>query len=90
MGYGGSEVFPKQIELKSQDDTGTFKLPYFNGEDSTRYAFKEDGTAASLEEFYGIYNNVKQLDVGSIKVERPQSEFSDGASLYRINNTNRN
>jgi len=31
-----------------------------------------------LEEFYEIYNNVKQLDVGFIKVQRPQSEFSDG------------
>lgn len=30
------------------------------------------------EEFYEIYNNVKQLDVGFIKVQRPQSEFSDG------------
>jgi len=79
LGYGGAEVFPKQIELKSQDDTGNFlNLPYFNGDNTTRYAFKDDGTAASLEEFYGIYNNVKQLDVGSIKVERPKSEFSDG------------
>ena len=33
LGYGGSEVFPKQRELKSKDDTGNFlNLPYFNGE----------------------------------------------------------
>jgi hypothetical protein len=31
-----------------------------------------------LEKFYEIYNNVKQLDVGFIKVQRSQSEFSDG------------
>jgi len=49
LGYGGSEVFPKQIRLKSQDDTGNFlNLPYFNGDNTTRYAFKEDGSAASL------------------------------------------
>ena len=79
LGYGGAEVFPKQIELKSEEDTGNFlNLPYFNGDDTTRYAFKDDGSAASLKEFYGIYKNVKQLDVGSIKVERPESEFSDG------------
>ena len=79
LGYGGSEVFPKQTELKSKDDTGNFlNLPYFNGDDTTRYAFKDDGTAANLEEFYEIYNNVKQLDIGFIKVQRPQSEFSDG------------
>jgi len=85
LGYGGSEVFPKQIQLKSQDDTGNFlNLPYFNGDDTTRYAFKADGTAASLEEFYEIYNNVKQLDVGLIKVQRPQSEFSDGPPCIEL------
>ena len=50
LGYGGSEVFPKQIQLKSADDTGNFlNLPYFNGDQTTRYAFKEDGEAATLE-----------------------------------------
>ena len=24
LGFGNAEVFPKQIELKSQDDTGNF------------------------------------------------------------------
>ena len=85
LGYGGAEVFPKQIELKSKDDTGNFlNLPYFNGDDTTRYAFKEDGTAASLKEFYEIYNNVKQLDAGLIEVKRPQSEFSDGPPCIEI------
>ena len=85
LGYGGSEVFPKQIQLKSQDDTGNFlNLPYFNGDDTTRYAFKDDGAAANLEEFYEIYNNVKQLDIGFIKVQRPQSEFSDGPPCIEV------
>ena len=30
-----------------------------------------------LEKFYEIYNNVKQLDVGFIKVQGPQSEYPD-------------
>ena len=85
LGYSGSEIFPKQTELKSKDDTGNFlNLPYFNGDDTTRYAFKDDGTAANLEEFYGIYNNKKQLHVGSIKVQRPQSEFSDGPPCIEL------
>ena len=79
LGFGNAEVFPKQIELKSEEDTGNFlNLPYFNGDDTTRYAFKEDGSAADLEEFYEIHNNLKQLSVGLIKVQRPESEFSDG------------
>ena len=54
LGYGGSEVFPKQIKLKSQDDTGNFlNLPYFNGDNTTRYAFLSNGEAANLSGFYG-------------------------------------
>ena len=72
LGYGGSEVFPKQIQLKSADDTGNFlNLPYFNGDQSTRYAFNDDGSAATLEEFYGIYDKLKQKNITSIKIERP-------------------
>jgi len=38
------------------------------------------------EKFYEIYNNVKQLDVGFIKVQRPQSEFSDGPPYKEMKN----
>jgi len=49
----GTEIFPKQIQLVlERGDTGNFlNLPYFDHEDGLRYAFKEDGSAATLEEF---------------------------------------
>ena len=80
LGYGGSEVFPKQTELKSKDDTGNFlNLPYFNGDNTTRYAFLENGSAASLKGFYGLYErcvqNLKQIQ--EIEIKRPESEYSD-------------
>ena len=81
LGYGGSEVFPKQIELKSKDDTGNFlNLPYFNSDDTTRYAFIENGEAASIDGFFGLYerNKLTPEQLEKLKVERPQSEFSDG------------
>ena len=57
LGYSGSEVFPKQTELKSQDDTGNFlNLPYFKGDDTTRYAFNNNGEAVNLDGFYNLYN----------------------------------
>ena len=57
LGYGGSEVFPKQIKLHlDRGDVGNFlNLPYYNAEDGLRYAFKDDGTSATLEEFYELY-----------------------------------
>ena len=85
LGYGGSEVFPKQIQLKSADDTGNFlNLPYFGGEDTTRYAFRADGEAATLEEFYTIYSEIKQTDITKIKIERPQSEYSDAPPCIEL------
>ena len=78
LGFANAEVFPKQIELKSEEDTGNFlNLPYFQGNKTTRYAFTEEGKAATLEEFYGLVHKVKTT-ISLVKVERPQSEFSDG------------
>ena len=79
LGYGGSEVFPKQRELKSKDDTGNFlNLPYFNCGQTTRYAFMEDGEAASIDAFFELYERHKQQDISKIEIKRPESEFDDG------------
>ena len=92
LGYGGSEVFPKQIQLKSQDDTGNFlNLPYFNGDDTTRYAFLENGDAASIEGFYGLYERNKQTpdQLNKIKIERPKSEYSDAPPCIELMSMNK-
>jgi len=58
LGESGREIFPKQAEiLVERGDTGNFlNLPYFAGDNGTRYAIKPDGSAASLEEFYALYD----------------------------------
>jgi hypothetical protein len=81
LGYGGSEVFPKQVELKSEEDTGNFlNLPYFNGDNTTRYAFLENGEAAGMNGFYGLYerNKLTPEALERLEIKRPESEFSDG------------
>jgi len=57
LGEAGREIFPKQAEiLVDRGDTGNFlNLPYYGGDNSTRYALKADGTAATLEEFFELY-----------------------------------
>ena len=81
LGYGGSEVFPKQTELKSKDDTGNFlNLPYFNYKNSVRYAFKKNGEAATLDDFFNLHTG-NYLDpdmLQELEIERPKSEYSDG------------
>ena len=58
LGYGDSEIFPKQITLHlERGDVGNFlNLPYYNHEEGLRYAILDDGTSATLEEFYGLYD----------------------------------
>ena len=57
LGVTGREIFPKQAEiLVERGDTGNFlNLPYFGGNNGTRYAFRLDGGAASLEEFFDMH-----------------------------------
>lgn len=64
LGEAGREIFPKQAEiLVERGDTGNFlNLPYFGSDETLRYAVKEDGSAATLEEFYDLYDkNVQEL-----------------------------
>jgi len=62
LGESGREIFPKQAEiLVDRGDTGNFlNLPYYGGDNSTRYAIKADGTSATLEEFFELYEACAQ------------------------------
>ena len=61
LGYGGCEIFPKQEQvLVERGDVGNFiNLPYFDAEQTLRYAVKEDGDAATIEEFLGLIEERK-------------------------------
>ena len=81
LGFGNAEVFPKQIELKSQDDTGNFlNLPYFNCKNSTRYAYDLKGRAITIDAFLlgAKVSALTPKELQDLKIQRPQSEFSDG------------
>ena len=60
LGYGESEIFPKQIKLHlDRGDVGNFlNLPYYDHENGLRYAILDDGTSANLEEFIDLYENM--------------------------------
>ena len=62
LGYGDSEIFPKQTEIIAErGDVGNFlNLPYHGGIRGMRYTFEAGGKAASLESFYSIYDEWAQ------------------------------
>lgn len=62
LGESGREIFPKQAEiLVERGDTGNFlNLPYFGADEGLRYAITDEGDAASMEEFYALYDKYAQ------------------------------
>lgn len=90
LGYGGSEIFPKQVKLHlDRNDVGNFlNLPYYDAEDGLRYAIKDDGTSATIEEFFGLYEKYKQTpeQVQALQVTEEASDggFKDGPPCLQI------
>ena len=79
LGFGNAEVFPKQVELKSKDDTGNFlNLPYFNSKNTTRYAFNFKGDALTLSEFFLFVKRLTPEELEKLELKRPDSELKDG------------
>ena len=63
LGFGESEIFPKQVRLRlERGDVGNFlNLPYYADlEGGLRYAFLDDGSSATLEEFIGLHERHAQ------------------------------
>ena len=89
LGYGGSEIYPKQVKLHlDRGDVGNFlNLPYFNSEDGMRYGINEDGTAATLEEFFALYGEhvqtAEQVTALQIK-DDPKSNWAGAPPCLQI------
>ena len=86
LGVAGSEIFPKQdYILIERGDLGSFlNLPYHGGNKSLRYAFKDDGEAASLEEFYKLYDEYSNdIKFNNIEVNK-MSETEDINKIVEI------
>ena len=69
-------IYPKQTKiLASRGDVGNFlNLPYFNVEEGSRYAFKDNFEAATIAEFFKLYDKyvVKNFKA-FLKIETPLS-----------------
>ena len=54
------KIFPQQTKINVEtNDRGNFcSLPYYKHKTGTKYAINDDGSAASLESFYSMYENM--------------------------------
>ena len=82
LGHAKAEVFPKQIKLTNEQDTGSWlNLPY-HGE--TRYAFLDNGDGASLEEFFDLYDKYVCDDISKIAIQVKQDHIVDGPPCLQV------
>ena len=61
-------IYPMQTKiLASRGDTGSYlNIPYYNAEEGSQYAFNDDFSAASLEEFFKLYDTHVVKDLAKV------------------------
>lgn len=81
LGFGGSEVFPKQVAILAErgDVGGWINMPYFNHTDTERYAVDKNGDKLSAEKFLELAQNslLSQKDLEKLQV-KINSEIEEG------------
>ena len=80
LGRSSSEIFPKQSSISlEKGDLGNFlNIPYYNGDKSVRYSIKDDGTSATLEEFYNMYDKYVVDNIDNIGIKTEDEAIKDG------------
>ena len=88
LGFGGCEIFPKQEQvLVERGDVGNFiNLPYFDSEQTMRYAVKENGKNAKLTEFLTLVKkrSVPPKNFLNISLGGQSNMFKDWPPCLRV------
>ena len=75
IGYGGVEIFPRQIELNSKGTGNFLNLPYNHPEYPTRYALDDEGNALdNLALFIEHYEKKVVSNLDKVVIEKAASE----------------
>lgn len=70
LGFGGSEVFPKQIQLMTKDDIGQWlNMPYFDHTKTTRYGLRNGERLSALD--FLAYVETKKISPQELMAYEP-------------------
>lgn len=82
LGYGDSEVFPKQDTIKTdRGDLGNWlNMPYSAGNKTVRFCVRADGRGMALESFltYAEGRRISHGQLMALVFYTPKPEFADG------------
>ena len=62
-------IYPMQTELGEKETGSWLNLPYFNHEEGSRYAYKDDFDAATIEEFFEMHKQYAQENLDDYLLE---------------------
>tara|TARA_R100001594_G_scaffold1044_3_gene4302 strand:- start:10194 stop:11705 length:1512 start_codon:yes stop_codon:yes gene_type:complete len=76
LGFASSEIFPKQSSiLTERGDTGNFlNMPYFGGNNTTRYSLNDKGESISLVDFLDLADNKQITEDGLVEFKIIKNE----------------
>lgn len=78
IGYGGCEVYPKQVKLASLSDVGNWlNMPYFDGDNTDRYCLYQ-GKKLTTDEFIEKAMTLRQKDISGLTLKSTGQDFEDG------------
>lgn len=79
LGFGGTEIFPKQQSVATErGDLGNWlNMPYFEGDQTTRFCVKKNGLAMTVPEFLHYAEGRKVAPEFFDKQHRRTSDLSD-------------
>lgn len=82
LGYGKSEIFPKQSKvLVEKGDLGNWlNMPYYGGDSGTRYALDKKGEAITLSEMLKLASKLElsEAELDKLTVEDHSDALKDG------------
>lgn len=78
LGLGDREIYPKQVKLANSTDVGNWlNMPYFNNEETDRYAII-NGKPATITEFLELAYSIRLKSVEDFVLPELTHELSDG------------
>lgn len=88
LGFGRSEIFPKQSTvLVDKGDLGNWlNMPYYGGDDSTRYAIDQNGKRMSIALFLAEAerSRVSEETLDNMKLMIKANELADGPPCLQV------
>ena len=67
-------IYPLQTKISEGDFGSWLNMPYYNHEEGSTFAYKDDFSSASVDEFFEMYDKYVQTDLTQYLVEEIQKE----------------